>query len=134
MNSVRMLKFVVMLSVTAFSPALAGIFSTSKCTPVPQTACALVYDDKDCKGWKLEVPQGELQFHWWSPVWYWYRNDIESVSVRAGCTLTGFDDSSFNGQSATIRAGTKDRFVNLDDEDEFENMDEEFESLQCSCN
>ena len=26
------------------------------------------------------------------------------------------------------------RFVNLDDEDEFEDMDEEFESLQCSCN
>ena len=38
-----------------------------------------------------------------------FRNDIESVSVRAGCTFVGFDDSSLNGQSMTIRAGVKDR-------------------------
>ena len=38
-----------------------------------------------------------------------FRNDIESVSVRAGCTFVGFDDSSLNGRSMTIRAGVKDR-------------------------
>ena len=39
------------------------------------------------------------------------RNDIEAVSVRAGCTFTGFDDSSLNGESMTVRAGNKDRLV-----------------------
>ena len=29
----------------------------------------------------------------WDPTYAWYRNDIESVSVRAGCVFTGFDDS-----------------------------------------
>ena len=24
-------------------------------------------------------------FKWWDPIYYWYRNDIESVSVRKGC-------------------------------------------------
>ena len=45
-------------------------------------------------------------FKWWDPVLYWYRNDIESVSVRKGCTFTGFDDSSLNGGSFTIRSGS----------------------------
>ena len=45
-------------------------------------------------------------FKWWDPVYYWYRNDIESVSVRRGCTFTGFDDSSLNGGSFTIRSGS----------------------------
>ena len=45
-------------------------------------------------------------FKWWDPVLYWYRNDIESVSVRRGCTFTGFDDSSLNGGSFTIRSGS----------------------------
>ena len=29
------------------------------------------------------------------------RNDIEQVSVRAGCTFTGFEDSDFNGEMRT---------------------------------
>ena len=61
------------------------------------------------------------------------RNDIEQVSVRAGCSFTGwlhnvvdiqfrllsknlrpgFDDSSYNGESFTIRAGSSDRHVVL---------------------
>ena len=53
-------------------------------------------------------------FKWWDPVYYWYRNDIESVSVRKGCTFTGFDDSSLNGGSFTIRSGSaKDTWVRI---------------------
>ena len=48
----------------------------------------------------------QIMFKWWDPVLYWYRNDIESVSVRKGCTFTGFDDSSLNGGSFTIRSGS----------------------------
>ena len=27
---------------------------------VPNNLCALVYDDEDCEGWKLDVPVGEV--------------------------------------------------------------------------
>ena len=45
-------------------------------------------------------------FKWWDPVYYWYRNDIEAVSVRKGCTFTGFADSSLIGGSFTIRSSS----------------------------
>ena len=38
------------------------------------------------------------------------RNDIDVIGVRAGCTFTGYSDSSFNGQRMTIRAEGYDRF------------------------
>jgi len=123
---------IVLLSVWATATVHAGIFG-SKCKDVPSHLCARVYDDEDCKGWELDIPVGEIQFKMWHPVYYWYRNDIEAISVRAGCTLTGFEDSSFNGESVTIRAGSSVRHVNLGDEDEYEDLDEDIESIQCSC-
>jgi len=111
----------------------AGLLSRSKCVPVPNNLCAVVYDDGGCKGWKLDIQEGEIMFKWWDPVYYWYRNDIEAVSVRAGCTFTGFDDSSLNGESMTVRAGNKDRHIELNDEDEFEDFDEAIQSIACTC-
>merc|ERR1712179_264732 len=63
-----------------------------RCVPVPSHLCAIAYDDDGCKGWRLDIPVGEKMFKWWDPVFYWYRNDIEQVSVRAGCSFTGFDE------------------------------------------
>merc|ERR1712244_57756 len=98
-----------------------GIFTRSKCVDVPSNLCAVVYDDEKCNGWALNINEGEIMFKWWDPVYYWYRNDIESVSVRKGCTFTGFDDSSLNGGSFTIRSSSsKDTHVTLSDEDEYE--------------
>eukprot|EP00092_Neocalanus_flemingeri_P043702 GFUD01048233.1.p1 GENE.GFUD01048233.1~~GFUD01048233.1.p1 ORF type:complete len:135 (-),score=37.11 GFUD01048233.1:158-562(-) len=111
----------------------ASIFSSNKCVRVPDNLCAVVYDDGGCNGWKLDIQEGEIMFKWWDPVYYWYRNDIEHVSVRAGCSFTGFDDSSLNGESMTIRAGNKDRHVELNNEDEFEDFDEAIQSISCSC-
>ena len=43
------------------------------CQPVPQSACAVVYDEKDCtSSWKLIIPMGELRFKWMSQ-YYAYR-------------------------------------------------------------
>jgi len=108
-------------------------FSQQWSVPVPDNLCAVVYDDGGCKGWKLDIQEGEIMFKWWDPVYYWYRNDIEAVSVRAGCTFTGFDDSSLNGESMTVRAGNKDRHIELNDEDEFEDFDESIQSIACTC-
>jgi len=127
------MKAVVLLTLTLAATCVnAGLFGSS-CEPVPSHLCARVYDDEDCKGWSLDVPQGEMNFRFWNPVWYWYRNDIETVSVRAGCTFTGFDDTKLRGKSATIVARNKDRHVNLGDEDDYEDLDEEIESLTCTC-
>ena len=62
------------------------------------------------------------------------RNDIEQVSVRAGCTFTGFEDSDFNGESVTIRAGDEDRHVELNDFNDYADLDEDIESVTCVCN
>ena len=105
----------------------------NECVAVPNDLCAVVYDDGGCRGWKLDINEGEIMFKWWDPIYYWYRNDIEAVSVKAGCTFTGFDDSSLNGRSMTIRAGNKDRHVTLNDEDDFEDFDEEIQSISCTC-
>jgi len=119
------------------SCALAGTYGFlglgNKCVPVPRNLCAIAYDDDGCKGWRLDIPEGEKMFKWWDPVYSWYRNDIEQVSVRAGCSFTGFDDSSYNGESFTIRAGSSDRHVDLSAEDDFEDFDEAIQSYSCSC-
>merc|ERR1719516_452513 len=113
--------------------AFGGIFTRSKCVPLPNNVCAFVYDDEKCNGWKLNIAEGEIMFKMWDPVYYWYRNDIESVSVRSGCTFTGFDDSSLNGGSFTIRSGNRDRHVTLSDEDEYEDYNEKIQSISCVC-
>ena len=71
------------------------------------------------------------------------RNDIDLIGVRAGCTFTGYSDSSFNGQRMTMRAqqgfdrwaGGWDpaRWEVLADSPEFMHMDEDIESLTCHC-
>ena len=47
-----------------------GLFSRYKCTPVPSHLCALVYDDGNCRGWKLEIPVGDKQFKVYDGFWY----------------------------------------------------------------
>ena len=39
------------------------------------------------------------------------RNDMDTVGVRAGCTLTAYSDSSFNGDRIDIKADTYDRLA-----------------------
>ena len=81
----------------------------AKCDVVPQTACAVGYDSSSCSGgWKLVIPIGELRFRWFTSYWS-YRNDMDTVGVRAGCTLTAYSDSSFNGDRIDIRADNYDR-------------------------
>ena len=61
------------------------------------------------------------------------RNDMDTVGVRAGCTLTAYSDSSFNGNRIDIRADTYDRWVVFADHAEFRHMDSDIESLRCVC-
>lgn len=63
-----------------------------------------------------------------------YRNDIESVTVRAGCYLTMFVDNKFQDNSAVVVAGAAQRDVNLEDEEGYAFFEENIESVKCNCN
>jgi len=106
------------------------------CQDVPLSACAVMYDSHKCdsSGWKLIVPRGGLKFKFFS--WYYkYRNDADVIGVRAGCSLTAFSDSSFNGDRIIIAANRGyDRWTVLADEAEFSHMHEDIESVHCTCN
>jgi len=104
------------------------------CDPVPLSACALVYDSSSCSGgWKLAIPEGETRFRFWSS-YYKYRNDIDLVGVRAGCTFTGFTGSKFNGESGQIRGGkTADNWIVLERSPAYAHLDENIESVNCTC-
>merc|ERR1712059_248360 len=106
-----------------------------QCPHVPQTACAVAHDSHDCDGgWDLVlVPGAEMRFRWFTST-YKYRNDIDTIGVRAGCVFTGYSDSSFNGNRMTLRAPQNtDRWETLGDSTEFSHMDEDIESVSCVC-
>jgi len=104
-----------------------------KCNTVPNNMCAVVYDNIGCSGWKLNIPEGEIIFNWWDPIYSWYRNDIEAVSVKAGCDFTGYDAVNMSGKNITISAGSANKHVTLKDEDELADFDEKIESISCTC-
>ena len=102
---------------------------SKSCSTVPRSACAIAYDSHDCTGgWKLVVPQGQLRFRWFTSYWSYRfiskqkeefkddenfcRNDMDTVGIRAGCTLILYSDSSFNGDSVRIDSyATNDRYL-----------------------
>jgi len=103
------------------------------CTKVPEDACAVGYDSALCSGgWRLVIHEGAQRFKFFSS-WWSYRNDMDTIGVRAGCTFTGFSGSRFNGQSAKIAAGQYDRWIVFSREMEYQHIDEDIESLKCSC-
>jgi len=103
------------------------------CAEVPSSACAVAYDSGDCGGgWVLPIAEGEQRFKFFSS-FYTYRNDIDTVGVRAGCILTAFEDSSFNGDQVTVRAGSTDKWVVLAETPGYEHMSEQIESVKCRC-
>lgn len=64
---------------------------------MPSNLCAVAYDENDCDrdDWSkpLDVPEtSELDLGILSE----YRESIESVSVRAGCTLTLYDEGDLD--------------------------------------
>jgi len=125
-----MLKLALIVCLAVGLPQVLG-GDVSGCPNVSSDLCAIVYEKEDCEGdWGKEIkPSTKTYFRIWSK----YRNDIESVSVRKGCTLTGYDDE-YEGDFIVIKADSiKDRKLNLGDETEFEGLKNDIESLKCIC-
>jgi len=103
------------------------------CQKVPQGVCAVAYDSSNCNGgWKLMLAEGQIQFRFWSSYWK-YRNDMDLIAVRDGCTFTGFSDSQFNGNSGVVAAKGKDRWVVFYRDSQYRHLDEDIESVMCYC-
>jgi len=104
------------------------------CKKVPISVCAVAYDSSSCRsGWTLPIAEGQLQFRFWSS-YNKYRNDMDLIAVRAGCTFTGFSDSEFNGNSGVVAATQGyDRWVVFQRSPQYRHLDEDIESVQCFC-
>jgi hypothetical protein len=50
-------------------------------------ACALLFDHSNCRDLKREVPEG------YTGLSFRDRNDVESILVKKGCTLIGYDEA-----------------------------------------
>jgi len=104
-----------------------------RCDPVPRNACGVVYDEDDChSGWKLIITEGEVSFSYFSH-YNKYRNDIELIGVKAGCTLTAFSNTGFSNQRGTFRADANDFWWDLSEYAEYKHLNEDIESIQCVC-
>jgi len=105
------------------------------CKKVPLAVCAVAYDSSSCRsGWILPIAEGRLQFRFWSS-YYKYRNDMDLIAVRAGCRFTGFSDSDFDGNSGVVAADQGyDRWVVFQRNPQYRHLDEDIESVMCSCN
>jgi len=105
------------------------------CDHVPRSACALAYDSAKCSGgWKLVIPEGNIRFRWFSSTWK-YRNDMDTVGVRPGCTLFLYTDSDFTGHKVRIDSyPDNERWIVLGENPGYSHMDEDVEAVQCYCN
>jgi len=103
----------------------------AKCKAIPAGMCGVVYDSHDCyAGWSLNIPDGgQINLSWSQS------NDIDTVGVKAGCTLTGFSEDGYTGDSISISAGITERWVVLSKSKnkQMKDMDENIESIQCIC-
>jgi len=99
------------------------------CGPVPSSSCAVLYSDEFCGGrsWALLENNRDREID----SWLW-RNDVESVSVKAGCTLEGHEFENGRGRGISISAGHVDHHV--EDLEQYEHLlDEDMRSVACRC-
>jgi len=117
-------------------PQYADPDKPAKCEQVPADACAGAFQTKDCSsGWKLDIPKGEEMRFKWKTHYFAYKNRIELIGVRPGCSITVFEKNDFTGDKMTITSnGEFNKWVSLADEAEYLHLNNQIESVQCVCN
>jgi len=108
----------------------------AQCEEVPADLCGAAYQTKDCSsGWKLDFPKGEeMRFKWGTP-FYAYKNRIELIGVRPGCSLTVFEKNNFTGDTITITGdGEFNKWVSLADDAQSKHLNNQIKSVKCICN
>ena len=102
------------------------------CPEVDQSLCAVMYDSNDCLGgWDLPIKDGEERWqllflfviiqqfssccrnlYYFSSDWR-YRNDVDTIGLRRGCTFNGFTSTGFSGDKMTFTANETDKYVHI---------------------
>ena len=97
----------------------------------PNAHC-IVYDDERCdeKDWVITLTNGtRLSFG----SNFKLSNDVESVSVRQGCTLRTFKEWHFAGEKFDFMANGTDLHETLDEKIQTEGFDDAINSMKCFC-
>jgi hypothetical protein len=103
------------------------------CPEVPANACAIVFDSHDCSGgWKLVIAEGQISFPYFSSYWK-YRNDIDTVGVRAGCMFTGYSGTEYYGNKIVLRGEPRNSWYVLEEHAQYQHMENDIESIRCQC-
>jgi len=107
------------------------------CDQPPEGVCASVFKTKDCvsdSNWQLDIAKNaELRFKWRTPH-YAYKNAIELVAVRPGCTLKAWDKNDFSGETADfVGDGQFNKWVSLADDETYQKLNNRIQSVKCSC-
>ena len=100
---------------------------------VPPYLCAIAYDKQNCGigNWDnpLEIAEvAKLNLGFWSH--FKEGNDIESVSVRPGCVLKGYDKDDLGGNHVEVSAARSSRDVHKNIQGSLKN---DISSLSCLC-
>ncbi|QQP34765.1 Uncharacterized protein FKW44_022757, partial [Caligus rogercresseyi] len=110
------------------------------CPPVAATACAVLYDDRDCTNDDFDglvLSSGEERSFSLlrSPLNLKYKNEIESVAIRSGCTLEAYDDSNFSDDGVRLTAKNGDLQVNFKNHPnrKVDDLESDIESVRCNC-
>jgi len=133
----------VFITLFSLSTAIPGLFDfIDRCESIKEAnVCAIVYDDENCNegDWDpLKIMDGESRsFSILKGITnlFNYKNDIESIVVKKGCALKVYKDSDFSDGEYTFTApANRDLFIkDLEDDDNTEYLNEDIESLRCSC-
>merc|ERR1711915_936818 len=109
-----------------------------KCENIPRSpgVCAVVYDSSTCSGgWKLILNEGAVSFtNFLFSGWWKYRNDIDLIGVRAGCSLMAYSSTGYSGQRERFKAEANDIWYDLSEYAAYAHLDEDIESVSCTCN
>merc|ERR1719186_1813954 len=113
------------------SAPVGGQGPHAQCRLVPKGVCAVLYSDDSCNGRTLNVFNDSSLVAatrgWLS------QNDVESLSVGAGCTLVGHEAENGRGRGISISADiSADHHVT--DLEAYEHIyDEDMRSVECTC-
>ena len=116
----------------------AALTTNSTCSEVQFSTAAscIVFDEPDCVVDQFYAPfhirAGEsISFVGWYS--YPYASNVESVSVRSGCTLEVFSDALYTHDRAAIGGSAEDVHVNLIDNAESAILANNVKSVRCTC-
>jgi hypothetical protein len=133
--------------------AIRNVNTPANCPAIPAGYVAMAWDDSDCTldDWSEPLLLRNNERMQWRkrdglPNYFKFNDVIESIAVRAGCTLTAYDvddlddddDDKFSFKAigsdlyVTLDKPSHDKF-NSDERDLIEDLDDDIGSLKVSC-